>query len=70
MATLKLDLFVLQPNLSRREEATASTSEKAESIAITKEIMALIQSEMQKEPLTPKQVGKMIKKAKYDSISR
>jgi len=36
----------------------------------SKEIMAIIQSKMQKEPLTPEQVGKRIKKAKHDSISR
>ena len=35
----------------------------------SKEIMAAIRNEMQKEPLTPNQVAKRIKKAKHDSIS-
>ena len=35
----------------------------------SKEIMALIQNEMQKEPQIPDQVAKRIKKAKHDSIS-
>ena len=36
----------------------------------SKEIMATIRKEMQKEPLPPNQVAEGIKKAKHDSISR
>ena len=36
----------------------------------SKEIMTIIHNEMQKDPLTPDQVAKRIKKAKHDSISR
>ncbi len=35
----------------------------------SKEIITLIQGERQKEPLTPDQVSKKIKKTRYDSIS-